>query len=60
MKKELSRLCQQIFVINGICANQNKAMTTLVKLKSHGITEDRILNKILESNGYNVDMKPDS
>lgn len=37
LKKELSRLCQQIFVIKGICANQNQAITALVKLQSHGI-----------------------
>jgi hypothetical protein len=37
LKKELSRLCQQIFVIKGICANQNQAITALVKLRSHGI-----------------------
>jgi hypothetical protein len=54
LKKELSRLCQQIFVINGISANQNKTITGLVKLQSHGITEDRILylNNFLENNGY--------
>jgi hypothetical protein len=54
LKRELSRLCQQIFVINSICANQNRAMTTLIRLRSYGITEDRILqlNTFLENNGY--------
>jgi DNA repair ATPase RecN len=52
VKKELSRLCQQIFVVNGICANQNKAIATVLKLQSHGITEEQIisLNNFLESN----------
>ncbi len=54
LKKELSRLCQQIFVVNGICTNQNKAMMAIINLQSRGITEDRILqlNNFLESNGY--------
>ena len=58
LKKEVSRLCQQIFVIKGLCANQNEVMMTLVNLKSHGITEDNILylNNLLENNGYNIDM----
>jgi hypothetical protein len=62
LKKELSRLCQQIFVINGVCANQNQAMMAMLSLQSRGITEDRILcmNKILENNRYNVDMKPNT
>jgi hypothetical protein len=37
-------------------------MTALVKLQSHGITEDRILyiNNILENNGYNINIKSHS
>ena len=34
LKKELSRLCQQVFIVNGICANQNQAWAALVKMKS--------------------------
>jgi hypothetical protein len=62
LKKELSRLCQQIFVIKGICANQNQAITALVKLRSHGITEEEILyvNNLLENDGYNFDIKSHS
>ena len=32
----------------------------LMNLRGHGITEDQIisLNKFLENNGYNIDMKP--
>src|SRR5919198_2626238 len=43
LKKELSRLCQQIFVFNGICANQNRALAAMLNLQNHGITEDRLL-----------------
>jgi hypothetical protein len=34
------------------CANQNKAIATVLKLQSHGITEEQIisLNNFLESN----------
>jgi hypothetical protein len=52
LKKEVSRLCQQVFVVNGICANQNKAMMAMINLQSRGITEQRILelNNFLENN----------
>jgi len=52
LKKEVSRLCQQIFVVNGVWANQNKAMVDMINLQSRGITEQRILelNNFLESN----------
>jgi hypothetical protein len=54
LKKELSRLSQQVFVVNGVWANQNKAMIAMINLQSRGITEDRILqlNNFLENNGY--------
>jgi hypothetical protein len=54
VKKELSRLCQQIFVVDRVWANQNKSMMTMINLQSRGITEDRILqlNTLLENNGY--------
>jgi hypothetical protein len=54
VKKELSTLCQQVFVVNGIWANQNKAMMAMINLQSRGITEDRILqlNNLLENNAY--------
>jgi hypothetical protein len=59
LKRELSNLCQQIFAINGICTNQNKAMMAILNLQSRGITEDNVLylNKILENSGYHIDMK---
>ena len=56
LKKEVSRLCQEIFVVNGICANQNKAMISMLNLQSQGITEEQIisLNSSLENNGYKI------
>jgi hypothetical protein len=54
LKRGVSRLCQQIFIVSAICANQNKAIMAMINLQSRGITEDRILqlNNFLESNGY--------
>jgi hypothetical protein len=34
LKKEVSRLSQQVFVVNGICANHNKAMMAMINLQS--------------------------
>jgi hypothetical protein len=58
LKKEVSRLCQQIFVVNGLWANQNKALAAMINLQSRGITEDRILqlNNLLDNKGMK-DMK---
>ena len=44
LKNEVSRLCQQIFVVNGICANRNKAMRAVLNLQSRGIWEEQILH----------------
>jgi len=54
LKKEVSRLSQQIFVVNGVWTNQNKAMVAMINLRSRGITEDKILqlNNLLDNNGY--------
>lgn len=59
LKKEVCRLAQQIFVVNGVCANQNKSLTALVTLRRYGITEDKILylNSFLEKNVSNIDLK---
>ena len=58
LKKEVSRLSQQIFVVNGLWANQNKALAAMINLQSRGITEDRILelNNLLDNKGMK-DMK---
>ena len=47
MKREISRLCQQIFVVNEVWANQNRAMMAMLNLQSRGITEDIILEQPL-------------
>jgi hypothetical protein len=56
MKREISRLSQQLIVVDGICTNRNKAMRAVLNLQSHGITEDRLLylNSFLEKNGYEI------
>ena len=36
LKKELSRLFQQVFIVNGVWANQNKAMVAMINLQSRG------------------------
>jgi hypothetical protein len=56
MKSEISRLYQQLIVVDGICTNRNKAMRAVLNLQSRGITEDHILylNSFLEKNGYEI------
>jgi len=50
LKREISRLSQQIFVVNEICTSQNGAMMAMLNLQSRGITEEQILhiNNLLE------------
>jgi hypothetical protein len=43
LKKEISRLAVQIFGMNEICAPRNKAITSLVKLQSYGISDQEVL-----------------
>jgi hypothetical protein len=59
LKHELSELNFQKYAISQFCSRRSQVITSLVKLQSHGITEDQIIhvNKFLENNGYNVDMK---
>jgi hypothetical protein len=33
LKKEVFRLCQQVFVVNGICANQNQALAAMINVR---------------------------
>jgi hypothetical protein len=56
LKKELSALYLQKYIINEICSRQSQALITLARLQSHGITEDQILyvNNLLEKNGYKI------
>jgi hypothetical protein len=59
LKHELSELSLQKYAINEFCSSHSQAITALMNLKNHGITEDRILylNNFLENNRYNIDMK---
>ena len=52
LKKELSALYLQKYTLDEACLRQSEALITLAKLKSNGITEDRILrlNNFLENN----------
>lgn len=43
LKKELSRLAVQIYTMNEILGRKNNAVMALIKLQSHGVTEDQIL-----------------
>jgi hypothetical protein len=54
LKEELSALYLRKFVINEACSSQSESLITLAKLKSHGLTEDRILqlNNFLQDNAY--------
>ena len=56
LKEELSTLYLQKLAINKACSSQTESLITLVNLKSHGLTEDRILqlNHFLEKNGYEI------
>ncbi len=44
MNKEITRLAVQIFGMNEICAPRNKAITSLLKLQSYGISDQELLN----------------
>jgi hypothetical protein len=62
LNKELSALYLQKYTLDQVCSRQNEALVNLAKLKSYGLTEDRILqlnDLLLENNGYK-DMKSNS
>jgi hypothetical protein len=54
LKKELEKLYLQKHMLDEACSRQSQSLVNLAKLKSYGITEDRILelNNLLENNGY--------
>jgi hypothetical protein len=59
LKKEIDALSLQKYALDEAYSSQSESLITLAKLKSHGITEDRLLqlnNMLLENNGYK-DMK---
>jgi hypothetical protein len=62
LKKELSSLYLQKYALVQACERQSQGLIALANLKSHGITEDRLLqlnNLLLENNGYK-DLKSNS
>ena len=58
MKKELYNTSMRVFIMSQFSARQNKAIISLIKLQSHGVTEDQILHlhKYVERNNslFNV------
>jgi len=54
LKRELSELSLRKYAIDRFCSSRSQVIMALMNLKSHGITEERIilLNNFLESNGY--------
>jgi hypothetical protein len=62
LKKQLDRLCPQLYTVKEVCSNQYQATVALIKLKSYGITEDHILNlnNYLERNMMNNKINPES
>ncbi len=58
MKKELYNTSMPVFIMSQFSARQNKAIISLIKLQSHGVTEDQILHlhKYVERNNslFNV------
>jgi hypothetical protein len=61
LKKELSALCLQKYMLVQACERQSQSLIALAKMKGSGISEDRILqlNNLLENNGCK-DMKSNS
>jgi hypothetical protein len=61
LQRELSSLYLQKYAVDEFCSRHSQAIMALTNLKSHGLTEDRILqlNSLLENNGYK-DMKLNS
>ena len=54
LKKAIDALSLQKYALDEACSSQSESLITLAKLKSYGLTEDRILqlSNFLENNGY--------
>jgi hypothetical protein len=61
VKRELDRLSLQKYALDQACSAQSQSLIALAKLKSYGITDERILelNNFLENNGYK-DTRPNT
>ena len=57
LTRELNRLSLQKYALDQACSSQSQSLIALAKLKSSGITEDKILelDSFLENNGYKTD-----
>lgn len=44
MKNEISKLVMQKYAIDQMCTQRNKAIASLIKLQSCGITDEEIFN----------------
>ena len=55
-KKKLSSLYMQKYAINEFCSSRSQFIMDLMNLRSHEITEDRLiqLNNFVENNIYKV------
>jgi hypothetical protein len=56
LKEELSTLYLQKYTLDQACSHQSQSLIALAKLKSYGLTEDRILqlSNFLEANAFKV------
>ena len=54
LKKEIDALSLQKYALDEAYSSQSESLIALAKLKSHRVTEDKILqlNNLLENNGY--------
>jgi hypothetical protein len=61
LKKELSSMYLQKYAVDEFCSRHGQVIMALTNLKSHGMTEERILqlNNLLDNNGIK-DMKSNS
>jgi hypothetical protein len=64
LKRELSELSLEKYAIDRFCSSHSEVIMSLMNLRSHGLTDDRIieLNNFLEKNRYNnnINMKSNS
>jgi len=54
LERELSEMSLLEYAINEFCSSRSQVITGLMNLRSHGVTEDRLiqLNNFVENNVY--------
>ena len=57
LEHDLSELSLKKYAVNEFSSNRIQVITALMNLKTHGITEERILclNNLLQNSGYNIE-----